>query len=92
MVRVISRIVKVVPKDDYMLLIEFEYGNSILFNMQKLIRTMPYQSLVDKENFKKIRVEDKAICWETGENQQLMIAVRLTVDNILFHIRDCESQ
>lgn len=74
-----------------MLLIEFEYGNSILFNMQKLIRTMPFQSIGDRERFNKFKVEEKAICWEAEENQQTMISVRLTVDNILFHIRDCES-
>lgn len=84
----VSRIINVTPNDDYTLLIEFEYGNKILFNMKKLIKTIPYHSLQDLKCFKNIKIEDKAILWQGEENQKSrMMPVRLTVDNILFTIR-----
>ncbi len=85
----ISRIIKVTPNDDYSLLIEFEHGNQITFNMQRLIKTIPYNALNDLERFKNITVEDKALCWNDLETvEQTMMPVRLTIDNILFAIRD----
>jgi Protein of unknown function (DUF2442). len=84
----ISRIINVVPNDDYTLLIEFEHGNKILFNMQELVKTMPYRCLRNLERFKKVTVEDKAVCWDNGKTGQTLLPVRLTVDNILFAIRD----
>lgn len=84
----ISRIINVTPNDDYTLLIEFEHGNQILFNMQRMIKTIPYNALNDLQRFKKVTVEDKALCWNDLGAGQTMIPVRLTVDNILFAIRD----
>jgi hypothetical protein len=79
----------VVPNDDYTLLIEFEHGNKILFNMQRLIKTIPFSMLSDPERFRAVTVEDKALCWhDTGNPKQRLMPVRLTVDNILFMIRD----
>ncbi len=77
------------PNDDYTLLIEFEHGNQILFNMQRLIKTIPYNALNDLERFKNIKVEDKALYWNDLETVgQTVMPVRLTIDNILFAIRD----
>ena len=84
----ISRIVNIVPNDDFTLLIEFEYGNKVLFDMQRLVTTMPYYRLSDPECFKKVRFEDKAVFWDTEPPGQTPATVRLTVDNILFTIRD----
>ncbi len=81
-----SKIVSVTANDDYTILIEFEHSNKILFNMQELIKTIPFQALKDIENFKKIGFEDKVIYWK-GE-KQTVIPARLTVDNILFALRD----
>ena len=86
----ISRIISAVPNDDYTLLIEFEHGNKILFNMQRLVKTMPYGILSDLECFKRVMFEDKEIRWDTGKPGQTLIPLRLTVDNILFTIRDSE--
>jgi hypothetical protein len=84
----VSRIINVTPNDDYTLLIEFEDGNKILFNMKKLIKTIPYSSLQDLKCFKNIKVENKAILWQSEESQKSrIIPVRLTLDNILFTIR-----
>jgi hypothetical protein len=58
--------------------------------MERLVKTLPYLSLKDPECFKRIRVEEKAICWDTGISEQTLIPLRLTVDNILFAIRDSE--
>ncbi|OAA84503.1 DUF2442 domain-containing protein [Clostridium ljungdahlii] len=54
-------IVNVILNNDYTLLIELEHGNKILFNMQRIIKTMLYSSLKDIERFKNIKVEDKII-------------------------------
>lgn len=84
-----SKIVNVIPMDDFTLWIEFEHGNKILFNMQRMIRTLPYLALNNIECFKKIKIEDKALCWyDTGCEKQTILPIRLTVDNILFAIRD----
>ena len=58
-----SKMLKVTPTDDYTLLVEFENGNLIVFNMKDLIETMPYSSLKDLNRFKNITLEEKAICW-----------------------------
>lgn len=84
-----SKIVSVTPNDDYTLLIEFEDGNKISFNMQKLIQTIPYASLKNLERFRNVEIEDKVLCWkDQDESQPTMMPLRLTVDNILFKIRD----
>jgi hypothetical protein len=84
-----SKIKKVTANDDYTLLIEFEGGNKVLFNMQELVKTIPYSRLRNLECFKNIIIEDKAISWRDQENKELSIyPVRLTIDNILFNIRD----
>ncbi|AET67614.1 Protein of unknown function (DUF2442) [Desulfosporosinus orientis DSM 765] len=81
----ISRIINVTANDDYTLLIEFEHGNQIRFNMEEMVRKLPYNAISDLEIFKKFRVEDTAICWDA--DKPTLIPLRLTVDNILFTIR-----
>jgi len=84
-----SKMLKVTPHDDYTLVVEFEQGNKIIFNMEPLIKTMPYYSLKDPERFRDITLEEKAIRWpDVGNSGQSMMPVRLTVDNILFAIRE----
>ena len=84
-----SKVVSVLPNDDYTLLIEFEGGNKILFNMQKLVNTLPYLSLKNLECFRNIKIEDQTLCWEDPKHARpTMLPARLTVDNILFTIRD----
>jgi len=86
--RLMSKILKVTPNDDYTLLVEFEHGNKIIFNMSEIIKTMPFSSLQDLSRFKDIVVEEKAICWpEPVPDEKSIIPLRLTVDNILFTIR-----
>jgi hypothetical protein len=83
-----SKILKVTPNDDYTLLVEFECGHRIIFDMKELIKTMPYSSLEDISRFKDIRLEEKAICWsDPAAPKKSIIPLRLTVDNMLFTIR-----
>lgn len=83
-----SKILKVTPNDDYTLLVEFEHGNKIIFNMRDMIKTIPYSSLADLSRFKDITLEEKAICWpEPVPDEKSIIPLRLTVDNMLFAIR-----
>ncbi len=84
-----SKMLKVTPGDDYTLLVEFEHGNTIIFNMQELVETMPYSSLKDLRRFKDITLEDKAIRWpDPMPGEAALYPIRLTVDNILFTIRE----
>jgi hypothetical protein len=83
-----SKILKVTPNDDYTLLVEFEHGNKIIFNMRDMIKTIPFSSLKDLNRFKDVMVEEKAIYWpEPVPNEKSIIPMRLTVDNMLFTIR-----
>jgi len=81
----VSKLVGVTPNDDYTLLIEFERGNRILFNMERIVKTLPYQALSDLELFRKVRMEKPSVCWDT---ELTPIPIRFTVENILFAIRD----
>jgi hypothetical protein len=84
-----SKMLKVTPRDDYTLLVEFEHGNTILFDMKNLIETMPYSSLQDLSRFKNITLEEKAIRWpDPTPGEATLYPIRLTVDNILFTIRE----
>ena len=83
-----SKILKVTPIDDYTLLVEFEHGNKIIFNMRDMIKTIPYSSLADLSRFKDITLEEKAICWpEPIPDEKSILPLRLTVENMLFAIR-----
>ena len=83
-----SKILKVTPNDDYTLLVEFEHGNKIIFNMRDMIRTIPFSSLKDLNRFKDVTVEGKTISWpEPVPGEKSIIPLRVTVDNMLFTIR-----
>ncbi|OAA94461.1 DUF2442 domain-containing protein [Clostridium coskatii] len=84
-----SKIINVIPNDDYTLLIEFEDGSKILFNMKRLIKTMRYLSLTDIERFKNVRIKDKVISWDDLDNlKPQMLPLAITLDNILLMLRD----
>lgn len=84
-----SKMLKVTPNDDYTLLVEFDDGNKIIFDMKDLIKTMPYSSLKDLERFRDITLEEKAIRWpDPIPGKKALYPIRLTVDNMLFTIRE----
>ena len=75
-----SKMLKVTPNDNYTLLVEFENGNKIIFNMRDLIKTIPYSSLANLNHFKDITLEEKAIRWpDPIQGQRTMLPIRLTV-------------
>lgn len=83
-----SKILKVTPNDDYTLLVEFEQGNQILFDMKPMLKSLPFRSLNDLNRFKNFTVEEKAILWSDPlAPDESIMPLRLTVDNILFTIR-----
>jgi hypothetical protein len=81
------KITNVLAAEDYKLLIDFEEENQVLFNMQRMVQTIPYLRLTDPEIFKAVRFEDKAIYWDAPEGKPECMPIRLTVDSILFTLR-----
>lgn len=83
-----SKIISVCGSDDYKLFIDFDDGNSITYNMQKLIKTIPYLRLKDRNCFLAVKFDDKFVYWGTGAEKTEVLPLRLSVDTILFSIRD----
>lgn len=84
-----SKMLRVIPNDDYTLLVEFEHGNKIIFNMRDMIKTIPYSSLESLDRFRDITLEEKAIRWpDPIPGKNTMLPIRLSVDNMLFTIRE----
>jgi len=81
------KIAAVRPEQDYKLRIDFDDGSQIIYNMQKLVRTMPYNKLNDWELFQKVRYDEKSVYWETQENKPQYFPLRLNIDTILFSLR-----
>lgn len=84
-----SKLLRVTANDDYTLLVEFEHGNKVIFNMRELVKTLPYSGLQDLSRFRNITLEEKAICWPDPVHVEKSVYFpRITVDNMLFAIRD----
>jgi len=81
------KITNVHATDDYKLLIDFEEGNQVSFNMQRMVETIPFLRLRDMEVFKNVKFEDKAVCWDSPDGKPEVMPLRITVDNILFSLR-----
>ena len=85
---IMSKIIKAVANDDYSVTIDFEYGNKLTFNMQKQIKTLPFFKLNEKDFFKTVKFDDKSIYWDDESGSKNIIPLRLSIDNILFSLRD----
>ncbi len=81
------KITNVQPTDDYRLLIDFEKGNQVIFNMQYMVETLPYLRLKNLEAFKSVLFEDKAVYWDPPDEKLEIFPIRITVDSILFTLR-----
>ena len=81
------KITNVHATDDYRLLIDFEEGNQISFNMQRMVETLPYLRLKNLEVFKSVRYEDKAVYWDSPDGEPEYMPLKITVDSILFTLR-----
>lgn len=57
--------------------------------MQRLVKTLPYYALSNLDYFRKVEIQDKAVYWpDNGSGKKTILPMRLTVDNILFTIRE----
>lgn len=83
-----SKIVGVHGSDDYKLLIDFEDGSNITFNMQKLVRTIPYFRLNDLVSFQTVKFDTKSVYWDAEDQKPEYLPLRLSIDTILFSLRD----
>ncbi|WHH60957.1 DUF2442 domain-containing protein [Petroclostridium sp. X23] len=83
-----SKMVSVYASDDYKLLIDFEDGSNITFNMQKLVRTIPYFRLKDLPSFRMVKFDEKSVYWDAVDGIPEYLPLRLSIDTILFSLRD----
>lgn len=82
-----SKIINVHASDDYKLLIDFEDGSSITFNMQKMVKTIPYLRLKDPTSFQTVKFDEKSVYWDAEDEKREYLPLRLSVDTILFSLR-----
>ncbi|MDF2614118.1 MAG: acetyltransferase family [Clostridia bacterium] len=82
------KIISVQASDDYKLMIGFESGSSIIFNMQKIVKTIPYLRLKDQSTFKRVKCDGKSVYWDAADGKEEYMPLRLSVDAILFSLRD----
>lgn len=59
---------KVKALDNYLLYIEFENGECKIFDMKKNLEFEFYKRLIDKKNFKNVKISGINIEWKTGED------------------------
>ena len=81
------KITNVQATDDYRLLIDFEEGNQVCFNMQRMVQTIAYNRLRDKSRFMSVKFEEKAVYWDPPDGKPEYMPMRITVDEILFTLR-----
>lgn len=60
--------IKVKALENYLLYIEFENGEQKIFDMNKNLKLKFYEKLIDKRNFKNVKISGINIEWETGED------------------------
>lgn len=83
----VSKIINVQASDDYKLLIGFDDGNSIIYNMQKMIGTIPYFRLSDLIFFRAVKFDEKYIYWDTENGKPEYFKLKISIDTILFSLR-----
>lgn len=81
------RITNVQAADQYILLVDFENGSRVNFNMKRMVETLPYRRLSDPDTFRSVKFEDKAVYWDPPDSKPEIIPLRLTADEILFSLR-----
>ncbi|MDW7667309.1 MAG: DUF2442 domain-containing protein [Bacillota bacterium] len=71
-----SKITKIIPRDDLSLEIELDNTNTIIYSMNKRLDTIRFSKLKDVETFKTFEVEnDRVIVWDN--------LCMITIDEIL---------
>ena len=82
-----SSIVNVRTSNDYKLLIDYDDGSSITFNMQKMVETIPYFRLKNPASFEAVKFDGKSVYWEASDGKPEYIPLKLSIDTILFSLR-----
>lgn len=82
-----GKIVNVRAGEDYRLLIDFDDGSSLIFNMQRMVRTLPYFGLQDSASFQAVKFDDKSVYWDAPDGKPEYLPLKLSLDNILFSLR-----
>ncbi len=62
-----SIIEKVVPFDEYKVLVELENGNAIILKFSQKIKTLRFSSLENKDKFRKVYTDGFSILWNHGK-------------------------
>ena len=63
------KIISVKILDNYRIYLHYETGEEKIYNMEKLIHDCKfYKNLKDREKFKKVKIVDDLLEWETGED------------------------
>lgn len=56
----------VLPKEDYMLLVEFDNGEKKVFDVKPYLNKKAFEKLKDINEFKKVKISGLSIRWENG--------------------------
>ena len=59
-----SRIKKVIPKEDYRLEVQLENGSCIILNMTSRLSTVRFGFLADREFFNKVTTDGSYVRWD----------------------------
>lgn len=62
-VKEMSRIINIVPQDDYRLLVQLDNGSSITLNLENRLRTVRFGMLADKALFQQATTDGSYIRW-----------------------------
>lgn len=83
-----SKIVDVHAIDEHKLQIDFDDEINIVFNMKKILETIPYVRLKDTAYFQTVKFDEKAIYWETVHGESDYFPLKISIDTILFSLRE----
>jgi len=81
------KITNVQATDHYILLVDFENGSRVNFDMKRMVETLPYRRLSDPNTWRAVKFEEKAVYWDPPDEKPEIFPMRITVDEILFSLR-----
>lgn len=83
-----GKIIGAKVEKSHTVIIEFEEGSKIIFDMQKLVKTIPFFRLRDFAIFEAVKFDDKSIYWDSADKKAEYLPLRLSIDTILFSLRE----
>ncbi len=81
------KITEVHAEGDNKLRIDFDDGSQVIYNMQKLVKTIPYIKLSDRSYFEKVKYDEKSVYWDNEDGKAEYFPLKLSIDTILFSLR-----